>query len=67
MFYKQFVYNAKDGWIAFSANTFRFGGRLGILIAQRVELLIRGGYEIPDTHDAFIPNFYAIFSANMRL
>lgn len=65
--YRDVVHNdAVEGWYGNSADTLRLGARAGVLIKEKIELLVRGGYEFHGVYDFKAPPFYAFLGSNYR-
>ncbi len=66
--YREYGFSeARDGWYRMSAYKVRYGARVGVLIRNRVEILLRGGYEQDGKWDTQTPPFYAVLGTNVRL
>jgi hypothetical protein len=66
-FYKNFMYTgAIDGWYYVPAFFMRYGARAGLLIREKFEIVIRGGFEQHGKYDKLVPPFYAILGLNIR-
>jgi hypothetical protein len=67
-YYEDVVYrDGVEGWYGGRANIFRFGARIAYLIRTRVEVFLRGGYELQGKYNLKVPPAYGILGAGIRL
>lgn len=66
-YYTEHIYGeVPSGWYSFTSNMFRLGARTGMLIGDRDEISLRGGYEYHGKYNLKVPPFYAVLSNSMR-
>ncbi len=66
-FYRNYFYpEAKDGWLATPSSNFQAGVRVGLLIKNRFDLLLRAAYKSKGVYENLSPPLLAVLSVGYR-